>query len=35
MVPWVWIPVCLIVGGCIGIFLLALCKAAGKGDGNE
>ena len=31
MVSWVWIPVCLLIGGVIGMFLTALCVAGEKG----
>lgn len=31
MVSWGWIPICLIIGGCIGVLLTGLI-AAGQED---
>ena len=35
MVSWLWIPGCLIIGATIGVFMLALCVAAKRGDGDK
>ena len=32
---WIVVPVCLIVGACIGVFLVALLQASKRGNGGE
>lgn len=32
MVAWWWIPIAASTGACIGVFVMALCVAAGRAD---
>ena len=34
MVPWVWIPVCLVIGAVVGFFIAACCEMSRVGNGQ-